>query len=271
VQGGGTVFDTARCYGRAEEVLGTWFKYSGAREEIVLISKGCNPTYDADGRAINRINEKDLDEDFSRTMEALDTPYIDIYFLHKDDPTVGVGEAIEMLNKYVKMGAVRHLGASNWSAERIEAANAYAREHGLLGFEFSELAFSLRHNSTTSWGARELAREMTASDYEWYAQTKMPVFGFTAQASGSFYKPIKDTATEQNRITYARVGEIAEKYGISRMQTLFGAYFGSDIVNIPLVSASSPEHMQEIVDNCDVTLSREDARYLLEQSIGFSI
>ena len=51
------------------------------------------------------------------------------------------GEIIEVLNKYIKNGSLRHIGASNWTCARISEANAYAAEHGLQPFEFSELAF----------------------------------------------------------------------------------------------------------------------------------
>ena len=64
-----------------------------------------------------------------------------------------------------------------------------------------------------------------------------------------------------------RFKEIEQKYGINSMRALFGCYFGCDISNIPLVAASSVEHMQEIVDNCDITLDKNDAYYLFEKRL----
>lgn len=93
-----------------------------------------------------------------------------------------------MLNKYVKQGSVRHIGVPNWKTERISEGNSYAGQHGLCGFEFSQLAFSLLNHSTVGWGENELALEMTGKDYKWYRENKMSVIGYNAQAYGFFYK-----------------------------------------------------------------------------------
>ena len=60
--------------------------------------------------------------------DSLQTDYIDLYYLHADDPKREVGEIIETLNSFVREGKVRYFACSNWSAERMWAADAYAKE-----------------------------------------------------------------------------------------------------------------------------------------------
>lgn len=223
VANGGNVIDTARCYGEnvtnpppeSEHCIGSWLQSSGIRDKIVLITKGGNPEYKNGEHIRNRITAEDIEADITKSLEALKTDYIDIYFFHKDDPTVEPGAAIEILNQYVKSGVVKHIGASNWTAERIKAANKYAKKHGLAEFEYSEIAFSLKDRVTKGWGEKELAHEMDFEDYQYYSESGMPVIGFGAQAYGFFYgNDIPGDASEKNREICGKeysVEEIFEK------------------------------------------------------------
>ena len=278
LENGGNVIDTARCYGedvthpndpQSERCIGQWLRESGMRKQIILITKGGNPEY-KDGKQVrNRITEADIEADINKSLTDLGTDYIDIYFFHKDDITVDPGEAIEILNKYVKAGIVRHIGASNWSAERIIAANQYARAHGLREFEYSELAFSLKDHVTEGWGENEKALEMSRKDFQFYQKSQIPVFGYGAQAYGFFYWDTPgEAASEKNRKLFEELRNICKERGINTHQALYGFYFGCGIPNIPLVSAKNVSRLKEVMDNCDVTLEKEDVEKLLEIRFG---
>ena len=73
--------DTARAYD-AEATLGEWMKSRGNREKIVLLSKGGHPT---DYR--QRITPYDIDSDLAESLAELQTDYLDIYLLHRDNPS----------------------------------------------------------------------------------------------------------------------------------------------------------------------------------------
>lgn len=74
-------FDTARGYGRAEESLGGWMKRRDNREQVVVISKCGN--CDSDGSVC--VNRKVIETELVESLQALQTDYIDIYLLHRDD------------------------------------------------------------------------------------------------------------------------------------------------------------------------------------------
>ena len=151
---GGNTIDTGRCYGgdvtnpifkpESERCIGSWLKSSGMRNKTILITKGGNPEFKNGKLVKHRITPQDIEADICMSLEELKTDYIDIYFLHKDNPNIEPGEAIEILSKYVKNGIVKHIGASNWCSQRIGEANQYAIKHNLPRFEYSELAFSLK-------------------------------------------------------------------------------------------------------------------------------
>lgn len=98
-------FDTARGYGRAEESLGGWMKRRDNREQVVVISKCGN--CDSDGSVC--VNRKVIETELVESLQALQTDYIDIYLLHRDDPKTPVSEIIDTLNKLQKTGKIKGL------------------------------------------------------------------------------------------------------------------------------------------------------------------
>ena len=120
-----TTFDTAENYGLSEVSLGNWMRDRKNRDKLVIISKGCHPY---DGK--DRVNPEELIKDIEDSFKRLGTDYIDIYFMHRDDLKIEVGPMVEILNEYHKKGKIGAFGGSNWTHERIEEANMYAKEHG---------------------------------------------------------------------------------------------------------------------------------------------
>src|SRR5438045_890015 len=51
--------------------------------------------------------------------------------MHRDNPDVPVGEFVDVLNEHLNAGRIRAFGGSNWSLERVDAANDYAHSKGL--------------------------------------------------------------------------------------------------------------------------------------------
>ena len=87
-EAGGNCIDTARVYaeGKSEEIVGQWMKERGNRHEIVISSKCCSPEQGNDQQS--RLTRKDMENDLNASLKALQTEYIDIYWIYKDDPKI---------------------------------------------------------------------------------------------------------------------------------------------------------------------------------------
>ena len=265
---GGNVLDTAAAYGdgKSESCIGEWLRERGCREDIVLCSKCGNPELDGGNFIRHRMSEGELRGDLERSFENLGVDHIDIYFLHKDDPSLPVEYFIDFFQPYLSSGAIRHIGASNWTYDRIKAANTYAKSRGLRGFEVSELAFCLKQHSQ-GWGEGERMIELSKADLHACIEDKMTVFGYNPQAYGYFYKNFDRTdaemdGTQANKDTVRRLREICDARGLNVYQGLFGTYFGCGLKTFPIVSTSKAEHLLDVINNCDVTLDTADARYI---------
>lgn len=146
---GGNFIDTAHVYGDwnpgdgplSEITIGKWLAESKRRDQIVISTKGAHP--DLRTMSVPRCSNEEIAGDLDASLRALQTDYIDMYFLHRDDPRRPAGEIIEFLESKVKEGKIRYYGCSNWSLERMKEADEYAKEHGLAGFTCNQLMWSL--------------------------------------------------------------------------------------------------------------------------------
>lgn len=191
---GGSFVDTAHCYsfwvpggdGASETQLGASVHELDAREHVVVATKGGHcPIGDGYPRPPLYMSPERVSMDLTESLERLQMATVDVYYLHRDDPRVPVGEVMDGLNRDIAAGRIRCLGASNWSRERLAAANDYAAAHGLAGFVFSQVHFSL---ADPQWEMTEdpTTRFLTPEDRRWHAERGLAVAAYTPQATGFF-------------------------------------------------------------------------------------
>jgi aryl-alcohol dehydrogenase-like predicted oxidoreductase len=177
---GGNTLDTAHIYGQghSERAVGEWMRLHGNRAEIVIIGKGAH--HDAHGP---RVNPAAIASDLEESLRRLGTDYIDLYLLHRDDPTVPVGEIVTCLNEHYQAGRMRAFGGSNWSHQRLGEALDYAGAHGLVPFVASSSNFSLAVMNEPPWPG---AISATIEGKGWYKEQQFPLLAWSSQAQGFF-------------------------------------------------------------------------------------
>jgi aryl-alcohol dehydrogenase-like predicted oxidoreductase len=77
------------------------------------------------------------------SLQRLQTDYIDLYQAHRDDPETPQEETMEAFAALIRQGKVRAIGASNYSAARLESALEVSRKHGLPRFESLQPEYNL--------------------------------------------------------------------------------------------------------------------------------
>lgn len=183
IERGGNAFDTAFEYqqGHAEFLLGHYLKSRGVREKIVLIGKAAHTP--------DNIPEI-IDAQLKRSLERLHTDALDIFYLHRDNAKVPVGEWVDAVNAQVRAGRIRGaIGVSNWLPARIDEANAYAKKHGLKSFTVVSNSLSLARPLEPIWaGCVHIADE---AQLEWFKRTQTPLFSWSSQARGFFTERVK--------------------------------------------------------------------------------
>ncbi len=138
---GVTFLDTADIYGgsgASEELLGQVLE--GRRDEVVLATKFGMDMGDGKGPRGSR-------DYILRAIEAslrrLRTEVVDVYWYHQPDGTTPIAETLQTLDELIRAGTVRAIGASNFSAQQIEEADAVSRERGFARFVAIQNEYSL--------------------------------------------------------------------------------------------------------------------------------
>ncbi len=188
---GGNFIDTAHIYGDwgngpkciSERVIGRWIKENGNRDKIVLATKGAHPDWGY--MDIPRVNKKCIEKDIDESLEYLNTDYIDLYFLHRDDVNTSVAEIMECLDNARKAGKIRYYGCSNWKLSRIKEAQTYCKEHGLQGFSCNQLMWSLADINFYNLADKTFIL-MDEETRAYHAQTGMNVMAYMSIAKGYF-------------------------------------------------------------------------------------
>ena len=154
---GVTFFDTAAVYGNegdSERFLGEILE--GRRDQVVLATKFGWGRESGDGRA------ETARESLEGSLERLRTEYVDLYYLHKPDPTTAIAETLGALDELVRDGTVSAIGCSNFTAEQLAEADRVARELGTGRFTVLQNQYSLLERRDDS-DVLPLCRELGVS------------------------------------------------------------------------------------------------------------
>lgn len=273
---GGNFIDTARMYGdwtpgiptgASERAIGAWLK-DRIRDGLVIATKGGGMDLRA-GDWANRCNPTDIKQDISESLDHLSIASIDLYWLHADNPEAPVEPIMDALFDAQAAGKVRHVGASNWSPDRVKAANAYAASAAKPGFVAVQ----------TFWGLA--APELNASmqqGYLYYYEglfeemhaASLPIVAYGAQSGGYFTKLAaggEEAVREDLRARYANpanagrlrvVQELAQKYGVSINEVVLSYIASQPLQTIPIFGGSSPAQMEDSIKAASLTLSIEE-------------
>jgi len=110
-----------------------------------------------------------------------------MYFLHRDDLSMPVGEVMETLEEIKKQGKIKNYGFSNWTLKRAMEAQAYCKKHGLSGFTMNQLMWSLAHINHNEISDKTLVA-MDKDTYTWHSGTNLSAMAYRAVAKGYFEK-----------------------------------------------------------------------------------
>jgi len=261
----------------AEKSLGKWIADRGLRDKVVILSKCGHP--DMNGN--KRINEVEIRKDFEQSSEYLQTDYIDIYLLHRDDPDVEAGIIVEILNAMHAEGKIGAFGGSNWTHRRIEEANEYAYKKNLIPFTVSSPNFGLAEQVQDPWGGGcvTISGPSNEDARKWYEQNRMPVIAYSSLGRGFFSGRLK--SWEKDRVEeildkpaisgYAytdnferlrRCEELAEIKGVSVPQIAMAWLFHQKVNTFAIVSTPNSAQMQENIDALSIGLSGKELLYL---------
>jgi len=273
---GGTVLDSGRVYGDSEVVLGAWLADRDCREEVVLITKCGHGT---DHRIPEDTFEQMVADELNISLTNLGTDYVDLYMLHRDNEVMPVGRIMERMHQEVTAGRVRTLGASNWRYDRIDAANAYARKHGLTPFT------AVSNNLSLAQPADAFYPGLVSTDpagEKWHWNTNVPLFPWSAQARGFFtgrYSPdlldspppendpflrrmIEVYCNEANFERLRRTESLGKERGYTAVEVALAWLLHKPFPMAPIIGPHTPDELNSCLKALTLQLTPEECQWL---------
>lgn len=278
---GCNTFDTAHVYGNGknERAVGKWVNSRGIRDQVVIIGKGAHHNQDR-----KRVTPFDISADIHDSLARFGFDYIDLYLLHRDDPEVPVEPLVDVLNEHLDAGRIKAFGGSNWSHERLKAANSYAKKNKLVPFTVSSPNFSLAEQFEAPWdGCISISGKQGEAARAYYLEEKMPLFTWSSLAGGFFsgrfqrdnlagFSDYFDTLCvssycyEENFQRLDRATEMAREKGLSVTQIAMAYVMSQPLDIYALVGCRTADEFKQNLEAMRLELSPDELAWLDLQS-----
>lgn len=268
-------FDTANVYslGTSEEFVGRALRDYALRDEVVVATKVHGTM--RKGRNAAGLSRKAIMTEVDHSLRRLGMDYIDLYQIHRFDPTTPIEETMEALHDVVKAGKARYIGASSMWAWQFSKAQYVAEQHGWTKFISMQNHYNLLNREeeremmplcvdqgvgVIPWSP--LARGRLTRDWD-NATSRSE----TDEFGKGLYKP-------EDQVIVERVAEVAKELNVPRAQVALAWVLSKSFVTSPIVGATKDAHIDDAVAACDLRLSAEhiarlEEPYTPHESVGF--
>jgi aryl-alcohol dehydrogenase-like predicted oxidoreductase len=253
--------------GESETIIGKWFKATGNRVKVVLASK-CGFEMGPDKKGLSK---KHVLASCDESLKRLQTDYIDLYQSHTDDETVAQDETLEAYQQLIKAGKVRAIGASNFSAARLQQSLDTAKKHGLPTYQSLQPEYNLYDRAKYETELEKICVDNNIGVIGYYSLAR----GFL---SGKYRSPAdagksprgeKAVATYLNDRGYkilAALDELSEKKHSTPAQISLAWLIARPSVTAPIASATTAAQLEDIMKAARVNLQPEELKKLNEVS-----
>jgi len=271
LEAGINFFDTADVYstGKSEKVTGNLLKHFGVRREDVVIATKVH------GQMSDDVNDKGLSrkhimDSIDKSLQRLQTDYVDLYQIHRWDYETPIEETMEALHDVVKAGKARYIGASSMFAWQFSKAQYTAQSHGWTRFVSMQNHYNLAYREEERemiplcidqgvglipWSP--MARGFFAGD------RKRGGGGETARAKND---PFADRLyfREEDFAVAEHVAEVAKERGVTGSQTALAWHFSKPYISAPIIGATKMDHLEQAIAALEIKLTDDEIKRLEE-------
>ncbi len=263
-------FDTADMYsrGRSEEVLGRALRDFAPRDQVIVATKVFFPM--GDGPNDRGLSRRHILQAVDASLRRLGMDTIDLYQIHRFDPTTALEETLGTLDSLVRAGKVRYLGASSMYAWQMMKALGIQERHGWHRFVSMQNHYNLLYREeeremlplcraeglgVLPWSP--LARGLLAGTRDTVASSATP-----RAMSDDYTRQLYDDALDMPVV--ARTVEIARQRGVQPAQVALRWLLQQPGVTAPIVGATRREHLEQAVAAVSLRLD-DNERARLEE------
>lgn len=265
---GGRMVDTAESYshwapghsgGESESVIGEWLSSRGLRSEMLIATK-TNVMGKPGGLGPDK-----LADHLARSLERLQTDYVDLFYAHRDDPETPQDEVAGGFEELHKQGLIREVGASNFTAGRLASAISAAKRIGAAPYSVLQNQHNLVHRESFGPGLQAVCAEHDVAF--------LPFYGLAAgYLTGKYRKPEDFAANPRGQRCKDFIGKgekilpvmdaIAAETGGSLAEIAIAWLLAQPGVTAPIASAVNLDQLKMLLRAVALKLSDEQVARL---------
>lgn len=254
VEAGGTQIDTADSYmwrapgnsgGESETIIGDWLARRGNRDQVFLATKvGSLP-------GLDNLRASTITTAIENSLRRLQTDHLDLYWAHRDDAGTEQEETLQAFDRLVQAGKVRYLGASNFSAERLQSALDISAQHGWAGYVAVQPHYNLLEAADWESGTGRVALEHNLATWPYYGLASGFLTGKYRQSAqdveSARAKSVAKYFDDRGWQTLAALDQIARAHSVPVAAVALRWLAQQPGVLAPIASARTPDQLVELV------------------------
>ena len=266
---GGTFIDTGNFYaswypgcvgGESESTIGRWMAARGNRTRMAISTKlgfdypGCE----------GGLSASEIESECNKSLQRLQTDYIDVYYAHRDDFDTPLEETMEAFHRLITAGKVRVLGASNLWIWRVAEANMVAALRGLTPYSVVEQRYTyFRPRHGADFGPQICISE----DMKRFCDHHdMSLIAYSILLQGAYSRddrqvPAQFAGPEADERMQA-LQSVASETGATVNQVIIAWMRQSDPPVLPIIGGSKQEQVLENLAALEVVLSEDQMERL---------
>lgn len=276
VDAGFNAIDTADMYstwvpgnqgGESETIIGQWLASRGNRDRIVLFTKVGMEMPDGQGLSASWIEQS-----IENSLRRLQTDYVDVYFSHTHDNDVPVEETLQAYDKLIRAGKVRTVGASNHTAEQLDAALKVADSNSLPRYRVLQPEYNLHDRASYDGPLRDLAMQQGMGVVTYFSLAS----GFLSgkyRSDADLGKSARGGAIERYLTPRGMqildaLDEVAETHNATPAEVALAWLMARPGVTAPIASATRIQQLDSLVRSSQLALTDRDLSRLDQASEG---
>jgi aryl-alcohol dehydrogenase-like predicted oxidoreductase len=265
VDAGFNLIDTADTYsawvpghsgGESERIIGRWLKARGRRDDVVLATKVGMAMGDG-SRGLSRDHIRRSVRD---SLERLGTRQIDLYQSHIDDESVPLRETLSTYRELQSEGAIRAIGASNYSPARLRESLAVSRTEGLPQYECVQPRYNLVDRSEFESELDGLCRQEGLGVITYSSLASGFLTGKYRTAEDAHKSPRGGRAVQRlgprGEGILTAIDSVSQRLQAPRSTVALAWLLSRPAVTAPIASATSPDQLRELLMAPDLHLDR---------------
>lgn len=274
VDSGFELIDTADVYsrwvsgntgGESEAIIGNWLKKTGKRDKVVIATKVGKPMGDKRG-----LSRKYITEAVEASLKRLQTDYIDLYQAHEDDKNTPLEEPLETFTELIKQGKVRAIGASNYSAARLQAALQVSEQNNFARYECLQPEYNLFDREGYEKELEPVCLENNLGVITFYSLASGFLTGkYRSNADLDKSKRgggIKKYLSQRGLDILKALDTVAARHNAQPAAIAIAWVMARPGITAPIASATSIEQLQQITKAAEIILNNDDLTLLNQAS-----